>query len=86
MIKPYSLKLSDRNATDNVSNEVLEFFQKSCTVALRRLFALDSLSQDAKLKHSKLSYVFTSTNSADHEKIYGLQSLEGMDTNLAFYL
>jgi len=68
----------DRNATDNVSNEVLEFFQKSCTVALRRLFALDSLSQDAKLKHSKLSYVFTSTNSADHEKIYGLQSLEAM--------
>jgi len=69
---------SERNATDNVSNEVLEHFQKSCSVALRRLFALDSLSQDAKLKHSKLSYVFTSTSSSDDEKIYGLQSLQAM--------
>jgi len=66
------------NATDNVSKEMVDHFKVSCSMGLRRLFALNELSDDsAKLKNSKLSYVIT-TSDPDLKlaSIYGMQSLQ----------
>ena len=65
------------NATDNVSKEVVAHFQDSCSVSLRRLFALNELADDARrLKNSKLSYIISCDDpDISLANIYGQQTM-----------